>query len=251
MILTLLTDFGTRDGYVAEMKAAILSIAPKATLVDVTHEIPLGNVAAAQYVFGRLWMRFPKGTVHLAVVDPGVGTARKALAGANSGRYFVGPDNGLFTPALDGAQLVEVPIPADAAPTFHGRDVFAPAAARLAHREPLKSLGPVFTAPHRLPLPAARREKDGVSGVVVYVDRFGTLISNIEGEGLPKGKAVSIADRTIPLARTFGDVESGGLVAFVGSGGSVEIAVRDGSAREFLGLGVGEPVTVRVLKHSP
>src|SRR6476620_11272589 len=142
-IITLLTDFGTTDAYVAEMKAVLLGAVPEATLVDLTHAVPPGDIRAGAYLLGRSWHRFPAGTVHLSVVDPGVGTTRAALALRAHGHWFVGPDNGLFTPVLRDAEVeaVVLPVPAEASPTFHGRDLFAPAAAVLACGAPLDSLG--------------------------------------------------------------------------------------------------------------
>src|SRR5439155_14301903 len=154
--ITLLTDFGTSDSYVAEVKAVLLSRALGAALVDVTHQIPPGNVQAGQYVFSRVWHRFPEGTVHLVVVDPGVGTERRALAAEAAGHYFVAPDNGLLSPLPDTARFVEVSIPRDASPTFHARDVFAPAAAQLVMGTALTHLGRVITDPIRAPLPTPR-----------------------------------------------------------------------------------------------
>src|ERR671933_2554401 len=141
-VVTLLTDFGTADGYVAEMKGVILSHAPEAQVVDLTHDVPPQDVEAGRLAVARYWRRFPQGTVHLAVVDPGVGSARAALAVASDGRWLVGPDNGLLSPALlvAGARAVVLPVPPTAAPTFHGRDVFAPAAAALALGTPIDAL---------------------------------------------------------------------------------------------------------------
>ena len=142
-IITLLTDYGTTDSYVGELKGVLLSQAPAVTLVDLTHQIAPGDVAAAAYVLARAWHRFPAGTVHLAVVDPGVGTARSALALRTREHFFVGPDNGLFSGLLRAAEIeaVSLATPAEASPTFHGRDLFAPAAAALARAVPLQSLG--------------------------------------------------------------------------------------------------------------
>lgn len=241
-LVTLLTDFGCRDSYVAEMKAVLLSTVPSVQLVDLTHEIPPGNVLAAQYILARTWARFPSGSVHLAVVDPGVGSRRRAIAVASADHYFVGPDNGLFTPVLDGATVVELTVPENAAPTFHGRDVFAPAAARLVLGEGVEKLGTPVADPIRLSPPQPVVEGERVRGAVIYVDRFGTLITNI-GRELAAGKAaVEIRGIAVPLRRTFADVEPGELVAFVGSGGTVEIAVRDGAAAAKLDAGVGEAV---------
>ncbi|HXE57083.1 MAG TPA: SAM-dependent chlorinase/fluorinase, partial [Gemmatimonadales bacterium] len=154
-IITLLTDFGTADAYVAEVKGVLLSRAPGVTLVDVTHQVPPGDVRSATYLLGRVWRRFPAGTIHLVVVDPGVGTARAAIAGRAGGHGFVGPDNGLFGDLLGpGDPVVALPVPPDASPVFHGRDLFAPAAAALALGEPLDRLGPPLgRAPQRLAPP--------------------------------------------------------------------------------------------------
>ena len=142
-IVTLLTDFGTADGYVAEMKGVILSAAPEVALVDVTHDVSAQDVECGRLALARYWRRFPPGTVHVAVVDPGVGSWRAALAVESDGRWLLGPDNGLLSPALlvAGARAVALPVPQRAAPTFHGRDVFAPAAAALATGAPLDALG--------------------------------------------------------------------------------------------------------------
>jgi S-adenosylmethionine hydrolase len=241
-IITLLTDFGLTDSYVAEVKGVLLSRAPGAVLVDVTHQVPPGDLRAGQFLLARAWHRFPPGTVHLAVVDPGVGTARRALAASAGGHWFVAPDNGLLS-FLPSPRFVSLPIPPDAAPTFHGRDVFAPAAAAIAAGARLEDLGSPVTDPHRSPLPAPRHDGTALMGQVLYVDRFGTLISNIPGPDVEPGVRIRVAGTDVgALRRTFGDVERGTLVALVGSGGTVEIAVRDGSAARLLGVGVGAEV---------
>ena len=200
-LITLLTDFGTADSYVAEMKAALLAAVPEATLVDLTHAVPPGDLRAAAYLLGRTWHRFPRGTVHLAVVDPGVGTARAALAFGAGGHWFVGPDNGLFTPVLRDAavEIVSLPLPATAAPTFHGRDLFAPAAAALAGGTPLEELGEPFRGiPHRLSYREPRYEGKSVVGEVVYVDRFGTLVTNLITPALPASIAAFVGVTAMP-----------------------------------------------------
>jgi len=245
-IVTLLTDFGLADSYVAEMKAVILSKANDVRLVDISHQVSPGDLRAAQYLLGRTWRRFPAGTVHLVVVDPGVGSARRALAAHHDGHGFVGPDNGVFTQVLDHAEIAELPIPPEASATFHGRDVFAPAAARLVLGEPLPGLGPRLSNPIRLPAPAPRRDHGMVQGEVIYVDAFGTLIANIPGEWVPGAARIEVSGKPVGLLRrTFADVESGALVGFVGSDGLLEIAVRDGSAARKLEVGVGAEVRVR------
>jgi S-adenosylmethionine hydrolase len=249
-LITLLTDYGSADPYVAEMKGVILSGAPDATLVDVTHTIPPGDVRAAAYVLGRIWRRFPPGTIHLAVVDPGVGTGRSALALRTQGSYFIGPDNGVFTALLrdEPVEIVALPEPDGASPTFHGRDLFAPTAAALARGASLHTLGAPYTAmPVRLVQAAPFYEGKMVVGEVIYIDRFGTLVTNLTTEEVPPYARLVVEDVEVgPLRRTFGDVPTGGLVAYVGSGGEVEVAVRDGSASRRLGIGVGGNVCARL-----
>ena len=245
-IVTLLTDFGLQDSYVAEMKGVVLAAVPGVTLVDVTHAVPPGDVLAGQYLLARTWQRFPTGTVHLVVIDPGVGTARRAIAVRHEGHVFVGPDNGVLTPVLDRATVVELAIPEHASPTFHGRDVFAPAAARLAAGESLENLGRLLADPVRRSRGPAVREGDDVVGSVIYVDGFGTLVTNISAELLGGFREVAVrGEAPIPLGRTFADVPSGALIAFVGSGGTLEIAARDRSAALALGVGLGAEVRCR------
>ncbi len=242
-LITLLTDFGTADSYVGEVKGVLASLAPGAVIVDVTHDVTPADIRSAQYVLGRTWPRFPAGSVHLVVVDPGVGTARRALAASADGHYFVAPDNGLLSGIAATGRFVSLPIPSDAAPTFHARDVFAIAAARLATGTPLERLGSPITDPYCSPLPAPRMDGVAVVGQVIYVDRFGTLVTNIPGTQVEPGVRIKVAETDVgPLRRTYGDVERGQLVAYVGSNGEVEIAAREGSAVRLLGVGVGAVV---------
>ena len=243
-IVTLLTDFGTGDGYVGEVKGALLTLAPGATLVDIAHDVPAGDVAAACYVLGRVWRRFPALTVHLAVVDPGVGSARRAVAAEAGGHFFVAPDNGLLTSVLaaEAARVVQLPIPAEASRTFHGRDVFAPAAARLAGGAALRDLGAAVSDPVRLPAPLLKVEAGDLVGEVIHVDRFGTLVTNLPREHVAPDGRVRVAGRDLPLKATFADVRQREPVAFVGSGGTLEIAVRDGRADVVLGLSRGTEI---------
>jgi S-adenosylmethionine hydrolase len=249
-LITLLTDFGTADSYVAEVKGVLLSSAPGTSLVDVSHSVPPGDVRAAAYLLGRVWHRFPRGTVHLAIVDPGVGTDRAALALAAHGHYFVGPDNGLFTLVLRDTevQIVSLPTPDGASTTFHGRDLFAPAAAALAAGAALLTLGDACAAmPARLVYAEPHYEGKSVVGEVVYVDRFGTLVTNLTPGLVPPYAIVEVEGLEVGTLRTtFGDVPTGGLVAYLGSGGQVEVAVRDGSAARRLGMGVGGRVRARL-----
>lgn len=249
-VLTLLTDFGTADGYVAELKGVLASAAPGVPVVDATHDIPPQDVEAARLALARYWRRFPPGTVHLAVVDPGVGSARAALAVESDERFLVGPDNGVLSPALlrAGARAVRLPVPARAAPTFHGRDVFAPAAARLALGTPLDDLGPPCDAPVVRRTPEARRLPDGgVEGCVITVDRFGNAVTNLLAgpASLRPGAVLEAGGRVVPVARVYADVAAGAAVALAGSSGLLEVAVRDGSAARVLGLARGARVVLR------
>jgi len=249
-IITLMTDFGNADHYVAEVKGVLLSRAPDATLVDVTHAITPGDVRSGAYILGRTWHRFPAGTVHLAVVDPWVGTSRAALAMCSGNHWFVGPDNGVFTPVLQGSAIesVALPTPPSASPTFHGRDLFAPAAAALSHGAQLQTLGEPFTGiPERLAYTEPHYEGKTVIGEVVYIDRFGSLVTNLTTEMVPSYARLEVEDLDLgPLRRTYADVTAGGLLAYVGSGGAIEIAVRNGSAARRLGVGVGGRVRARL-----
>lgn len=244
-VITLLTDFGTADGYVGEMKGVLLAGAPEATLVDITHEIPAQDIDAARLTLARIWRRFPPGTVHLVVVDPGVGTDRAALAVASDERFLVGPDNGVLSPALlmAGTRVVALETPANAAATFHGRDVFAPAAARLASGAAIETLGSPATQPRIRRTPEPQRTGDGaLLGEVISIDRFGNAITNLVG--LRTGM-VEAAGLSLPLRRTYGEAPVGAPVAIVGSSGLIELAVRDGNAARVLRLTRGTAVLYR------
>jgi len=243
-IITLLTDFGTADGYVGEVKGRLSSLAPGVTLLDIAHDVPAGDIGAGCHALGRVWRTFPAGTVHLAVVDPGVGSARRALAAEADGQFFVAPDNGLLSDVFAGAtaRMVHLPIPVGASRTFQGRDVFAPVAARLATGAALAELGAAITDPVRLKPPVLMVEGSDLVGEVIHVDRFGTLITNLPLEQVARAATVKLGGRGFQLGATFADVPPGEPVAFVGSGGTVEIAVRDGRADVVLGLSRGTEV---------
>ena len=244
-IITLLTDFGTADGYVAEMKGVLLGAVRGATLVDVSHDIAPQDTEGARLALARYWRRYPPGTVHLCVVDPGVGTGRAALAVRSNDRLLVGPDNGVLSPALvaPGATAVRLEVPAGAAPTFHGRDVFAPAAARLAAGASLESVGiPFHDAIIRRTAEPQRAPDGSIIGQVIHVDRFGNAVTNLLGV---HGGAVETGDRTLPIRRTYADAERGELLAITGSTGLIEIAQRDGSAAAALRLVRGSKVVLR------
>jgi S-adenosylmethionine hydrolase len=244
-IITLLTDFGTADGYVGEMKGVLAANTPDCVIVDIAHDVAAHDVEAGRLAVARYWHRFPVGTVHVAVVDPGVGGSRAAIAVESEGRLLVGPDNGVLSPAMlyQGARCVVLPVPAAAAPTFHGRDVFAPAAAQLATGTPLDSLGALCSDPVMRRTPEATRGADGsTNGVIISIDRFGNLVTNLITR---RGGVVEIGGASVSLGRTYSDVPSGELTALIGSSGLVEIAVRDGSAAVRLGVHRGTRVVLR------
>ncbi len=256
-IITLLSDFGLEDGYVAAMKGVIAGIAPEARLVDVTHLVPPQNVASARFRLLTVAPFFPPGTVHLAVVDPGVGTARRSVAvQSTSGSCFVGPDNGILLGALEAdppLAAVELSEPrfwrtSTPSATFHGRDIFSPVAAHLARGVALESLGPAISPAElvKLELPRCEMIQGGAQGAVQALDRFGNLISNVPGALLTDRRAwtVSIAGRTVTGHRTYADVRPNEALALVGSHGFVEIAVHRGDARRVLGAGFGDPLQI-------
>jgi S-adenosylmethionine hydrolase len=256
-IVTLTTDFGLRDAYVAEMKGVMLGIARKANetlqLVDVTHEVERHDITEGALALEAAAPFFPAGTVHLAVVDPGVGTARRGVAVTAGGQVFVGPDNGLFTPFLasDGWYAFEIAEADYRLPlvsrTFHGRDLFAPAAAHLAFGLDPARLGPPVSDPVRLAWPEVRAVSGAVAGAVVHTDRFGNLITSIHGRSidvLDGGLVIRVGGREVPLVGTYGDLSVGRPGALVGSGGRLEVAVREGSAAAVLRARRGTPVVV-------
>ena len=247
-IITLTTDFGY-GRYVAQMKGVLLGICPEANVVDISHHIAPQDMTAAAYLLADVVPAFPAGTIHLAVVDPGVGSSRRGIvmqAGHRAkGQYLIGPDNGIFTCFHDGSSAHELVDPKYRRPVvssvFHGRDIFAPAAAHLASGVSMEAFGPRVRDPVTLPLAFARKNADETTGEVVYSDHFGNVITNIEGQDLPKageeGLQIEIAWAKIEkLSRSYSDVRTGEMLALIGSSGRLEIAVRNGNAVERLGL---------------
>ena len=255
-IVTLTTDFGARDPYVAQLKGVLLAGCEGVRIHDLTHEIAPQDVIEGALFLAAAVPTFPPGTVHLAVVDPGVGTNRRAIAATLGGQHVVCPDNGLLTllarrAAIEDARSIErVSLRREpVSPTFHGRDVFAPAAAFLACGGALGELGPPLDAPVEWPLPRPRNEGVRLRGEVVHVDRFGNAITNLgrsDIEAIADGRAASVeaCGRRLSLARTYGDVAEGEALALIGSADLLELAVRNGNAAEALGLERGSKVAV-------
>ncbi|MFT3916759.1 MAG: SAM-dependent chlorinase/fluorinase [Anaeromyxobacteraceae bacterium] len=251
-IVTLLTDFGAGSGYPAQVKGVLLRLVPDVRLVDLSHEVPAYDVLAGALQLEACVRWFPPQAVHLAVVDPGVGTARRALAVVDpEGRRLVGPDNGLFTPFLGPGARVRQIVPGEAVPspasaTFHGRDLFAPAAALLASGTNPSALGPAMADPVRLEWPVARRRGRELAGITLAADSFGNLLTSVTAADLGGQEVVQAAldGRPVRWVRTFGEAERGELVAYLGSGGRVEVAEREGSAATALGGARGHEVRV-------
>jgi S-adenosylmethionine hydrolase len=254
-IITLTTDFGARDYYLGAVKGVLLSLAPEARLVDLTHEVPPQDVLEAAFVLRHACCEFPPGTVHLAVVDPGVGTARRALAVRSSGYLYVGPDNGLFSFALEapGAQARQLAHPdlrkEPLSRTFHGRDLFAPAAALLCSGFPFAETGPLVADPVLLPEARPRSSADRLQGQVIHIDRFGNLVTNIAAADLepwlPGLRILLGADTQLQrVCHTYAEAAPGELLALIGSAGLLEISLNGGSAARALGLDRRAPVVV-------
>ena len=276
-IITLTTDFGSRDGYVAAMKGVILDICPEAALVDISHEVPPYDISHAAFVLGTARAYYPSHAVHLAVVDPGVGTSRRPIMLVTPGGVYVAPDNGLLSYILAGygaettsdrgnalgahAMMEPMPVgvPKECAAfvldrseywlkpvssTFHGRDVFAPVAAHVAAGVGPERLGTAVDQVVCLDVPIPLVEKDTIWGHVLYVDRFGNLVCNIRPRDVAgRQTEVEIGGRLIRgLSRTFADGD--GLLALIGSHGYLEVALKEGSAADHLQAAVGAAVKV-------
>jgi len=259
-LITLTTDFGVQDHYVGVLKAVILSIAPEVRMIDISHDIPPQDIMAGAWVVRNTAMMFPPNSVHLVVVDPGVGTDRKPIAMQIEDQLFVGPDNGIFSLIADqyDHRTVELtnrkfwrPNPSS---TFHGRDIFAPVAAHLANGTNINELGQPLESleTYRWAVPIS--DKDGVQGWIVHIDRFGNLVTNIPEEMVDEtGEGVKVkiyVGNTIldQIVSTFGNVTEGEPAAYIGSSGMLEIAINKGSAHEMLGVEKGAQISIVIQK---
>jgi S-adenosylmethionine hydrolase len=258
-VIALLTDFGTADGYVGIMHGVILRINPAATVVDVCHEVPPQHVRAAAFILATVYPYFAPDTIHVVVVDPGVGSERQAIAVQTARGVFVAPDNGVLSyvlarePTLQMVQLTNTEYwLASLSSTFHGRDLFAPVAAHLSRGVPLSDLGCVVQNLVRFALSVPHVAEDGtIHGEVLHVDRFGNLITNLTRELLPMGHQVriQIAGREVSgPAASYAQVREGDLLALFGSSGYLEIAMRNGNAAAVLQARPGTPVLTMSLK---
>jgi len=253
-IITLTTDFGYKDPFAAEMKGVILSINPHAVIIDITHSIQPQDIAETAYVIGSSFSYFPSGTIHIVVVDPGVGSGRKALILDTGGFYFVGPDNGVFSHILCFSQQVkgihiteERYMRAKESPTFQGRDLFAPAGAWLSKGLPPGEFGPPAKDFVTFPVPLSEVTHAAISGKVIYIDRFGNAITNIRGDDLTSfaDHYVAEANNTIiQPVKYYAQAGEDGLCCLVNSSGYLELFVNRGNAAEKYGIQKGDKAIV-------
>ena len=263
-VITLITDFGIKDGNVGVMKGVIWGICPTAQISDLSHMIQAQNIREAAYIFARSVPYFPKDSIHIVVVDPGVGTKRRPMAAKIGDWFFVGPDNGTITGLLQRAEqagwqteFVELNrikywLP-NVSFVFHGRDIFAPVAAHVANGVPLRELGTSFTDPLRLELPKPEKTKDGWRGEVIHIDHFGNISSNIRAEDL--GEAMRQKENIMVhlngivikgMVDTFGERPVGELITLLGSTGNLGISVVNGNAAARFSVKIGDEITVTI-----
>ena len=251
-LITLITDFGRRDWFVGSMKGAILSVQPQAVIVDITHEIPRGDIRAGAFALMASCRCFPRDTVHVVVVDPGVGSNRAAIVVRTSGYYFVGPDNGVLSWALAKEKVLEIrqaesqtyfrkPVSC----TFHGRDIFAPVAAHLTQGVPIELLGGRSKDYVHLDWPKPQVVGGCLCGEIVYIDRFGNAISNIESPSETATKVRVPGKLDCVIKRFYQEVPHGQSLAIVGSIGYLELSVNGSNAAKTFGLRIGDVVEVR------
>jgi hypothetical protein len=243
-----------RDHFVGALKGVMLSVNPDLAFVDISHLIPPQDIFGAAFTLGQTWSLFPAGTVHLAVVDPGVGTARKALVAGAGGHCFVAPDNGILTCVMESqADFRAHEITADhyfrkpVSDTFHGRDIFAPVAAWIAKEIALDQFGPALPNPVRLKMPVARKVREGlIQGAILAVDQFGNLITNLKPSDVPPASRIILAGQReiTSFRRTYAEGKPGEVFVVTGSTGYLEITLKDGSAAALLDLRTGAPIGV-------
>lgn len=257
-IITILTDFGLKDGFVGVMRGVIWSIAPDAHIADISHQIAPQDIYEGALVLARSAPFFPEGSIHIAVVDPGVGTARRPIAALIGKRYYVGPDNGLFTPLYTEAENSGLPVEIvhldrprywrkEISHVFHGRDIFAPVAAHLANSVPLNEMGTPIRDPIRLEVPQPERTDRGWKSTIVHIDNFGNIAASLRQEHLEgmEVKTVKLCGREIQgMVHTFGERPPGELVALIGSTGNLVISIVNGNAAQSLGAKKGDLIEV-------
>ena len=261
-IISLLSDFGLKDPYVAEMKAVILSICRDASIIDISHEIEKFNIRMGAFILAQAARYFPEGTVHVAVVDPGVGTTRRPIIVETERSLYVGPDNGLLILAAENEGIRHVYEITNrkymlkrVSRTFHGRDIFSPAAAYLAKGVEPSKFGPIIREPVKPSFSAPEIREEAIIGEVIHIDGFGNLITNISEEnlkaaGISEGKELSIRlndeELKLKLCSSYGEAARNHFLSIIGGTGFLEISVNQGNASEFLGVKAGTPVILRL-----
>jgi S-adenosylmethionine hydrolase len=253
-IITLLTDFGTRDGCVGAVKGVIKRINPEAEIVDVTHDIESYDVLGAAFALNNFHTYFPKGTIHLAVVDPGVGSLRQPILIRTTDFFFVGPDNGIFSFIYQREDLTDVVVVsnkkyflAELSSTFHARDIFAPVAAYLSLGVETDEFGSPAKECMKLMIPEPESKGKSLKGEIIHIDRFGNLITNLRADLLKKKRSAEIVvgkRKTKGISRSYFEIEEGKLGALAGSSGFLELAVNQGSAQKLLKAKVGERIKI-------
>jgi len=258
-MVTLLTDFGLKDPYVGMMKGVILTVNPAARIIDISHHVKAGAIGQAAHILRETYPYFPKGTVHVTVVDPGVGSKRRAIIVMAQSHLFVGPDNGMFWPIIDLHQNIKIIhitetkyFLRDVSETFHGRDIFAPVAAHLSMGADPFEMGTAISDPVKLQLPAPHQEGNTLYGEIVHVDHFGNLITNIHRKEIERfignsRPVIGLGDLIIEgMRRTYAEAIPGEALALIGSSDNLEIAVNLGRADNKLGLDLKRIVGMEV-----
>ncbi len=256
-LITLTTDFGAADWFVGAMKGVMISVSGRNRIVDITHDIPPGDILAGAFALAQSYKYYPPKTIHVAIVDPGVGSDRPAIAVETANFIFIGPDNGVLSLALakeeiEGIYRIEnedlfcQPV----SRTFHGRDVFAPVAAHLGREASIQDVGPAVKNHIRLPFPGVQIQGDLLIGEVIHIDRFGNCITNLPADSVESAAApqqVVLHDGSVcPVGKFYDEVASGAPLALIGSTDCLEIAVNGGRASEQLRLNVGTPVSLKI-----
>lgn len=257
-IVTLTTDYGERDGFVGAVKGVLLSFCSEARLLDITHQISAFNIEEAAFVFHSGAQFFPKGTIHLVVVDPGVGGERRPIAVRTTRGIYVGPDNGVFSGVYASGRNVEVFhfnkrrfFLKKVSSTFHGRDLFAPVVGHLLQGVPLEKMGTPIQNYVRFPVSKVKRRGRGLEGGIIHIDHFGNAITNITEEdlqrlGSPRRISVHVGELKLHgVSKTFSSVKKGEPVVLIGGSGLLEIAIREGNAAQEIGVRLGDPVNVQ------
>lgn len=252
-VITLTTDFGTDDWFVGVMKGVLADLAPATRVVDITHNLEAGDIRGGSFALAASAPYFPAGTVHIAVVDPGVGSSRRAIALRTKDAVFVGPDNGVLSWAVRDQVVEEAHVLtnatwflSDVSQTFHGRDIFAPVGARLSTGSDLSQAGAKIDDFVQLRWPGVRNFHDRLLGEVIHIDRFGNAITNLPTAELPAGKiGVSCGGKATEIHQCYADVSQGHALAIAGSSGLIELAVNGGDFADHYGVGIGTPVEAR------